>query len=178
VSGLAALIWSACPELDNSGVRSVLQSTAKDLGAAGWDSAYGYGRIDAKNALEYAGPPPTLTVSTQQMIFLADADHGPWPQTLMVSNGATCGLLDWTASDDADWLGEDPDGGQASSTQPAEITVSVNEAVLSTGSTYYATLTVENSTAGVQENPQQVEVKFVYSATPLLKTFFPLGSVD
>jgi thermitase len=178
VSGLAALIWSACPELENSGVRSVLQSTAKDLGAAGWDSAYGYGRIDAKNALEYAGPAPTLTVSTQQMIFLADADHGPWPQTLVVSNGATCGLLDWTASDDADWLGEDPDGGQASSSQPGQIGVSVDKSGLTPGSPYNSILTVDSSTVGVQERPQHVEVKFVYSSTSLLRTFYPLSMAD
>jgi len=175
VSGLAALVWSACPQLDNSGVRGVLQSTAKDLGAAGWDPKYGYGRIDAKNALEYAGPPPTLTVSTNRMVFLADATRGPWPQMLVVSNGASCGSLEWTAGDDADWLSENPDEGQASSSQPGEIGVSVDKARLSPG-IHNSTLTVDSSTVGVQESPQQVEVRFVYSATPLLRTFFPLGS--
>lgn len=175
VSGLAALIWSACPQLDNSGVRGVLQSTAKDLGAAGWDSQYGYGRIDAKNALEYAGPPPTLTVSTHRMLFLADAERGPWPQTLVVSNGATCGSLDWTAGDDAAWLGENPDEGQASSSQPGQIGVSVDKSGLAQGQTYEANIIVGSATPGVVGSPQSVDVKFVYSAQPLQRIVFPLA---
>jgi thermitase len=180
VAGLAALLWSVCPGLGNTEVRSVIQSTAKDLGSAGWDPYYGHGRIDAEKAIEYAGPPPTLTVSTHQMVFLADATYGPWPQTLIVGNDAPCGSLDWTADDDADWLDTNPDAGQASSSQPAQIAVSVdkyNEEV-SPGNTYTTTVSIDSSTEGVQESPQQVEVKFVYSNTPLLRTFFPLTSAD
>jgi hypothetical protein len=83
--------------------------------------------------------------------------------------------LEWTAGDDADWLSENPDEGQASSSQPGQIEVTVDKAGLSAG-THNSTLTVDSSTVGVQESPQQVEVKFVYSATPLLRTFFPLAS--
>jgi thermitase len=178
VAGLAALLWSVCPQLTNTEVRSVIESTAKDLGSAGWDPYYGFGRIDADKAIEYAGPPPTLTVSTNQMLFLADATWGPWPQTLIVGNDAPCRSLEWSAVDDADWLDADPDTGQASSSQPDEFVITVLTATLSTGNTYTATVTVNSSTLGVQESPQQVEVKFVYSDTPLLRTFFPLGSAD
>jgi hypothetical protein len=178
VAGLAALIWSACPLLDNTEVRGVLRSTAKDLGTAGWDEYYGYGRIDARKAVAAAGPPPILTVDQKQMLFLADVTWGPWPQTLGVGNGSPCGLLDWTASDNTGWLGENPAAGQASSSQPGESVVTIDTSGLSTGDIYYATLTVDSSTQGVQESPQQVQVKFVYSAAPLLRTFFPLGSAD
>jgi thermitase len=178
VAGLAALLWSVCPELANTEVRSVIESTAKDLGSAGWDPYYGYGRIDAEKAIEYAGPPPTLTVSTHQMLFLADATWGPWPQTLIVGNDATCGSLEWSAGDDAEWLDENPDTGEASSSQPGQFVVTVNTSGLSTGNTYYATLTVDSSTLEVQESPQEISVKFVYSDTPLLRTFFPLCSAD
>jgi len=177
VAGLAALLWSVCPELTNTEVRSVIESTAKDLGSPGWDPYYGYGRIDAEKAIEYAGPPPTLTVSAHQMLFLADATWGPWPQTLIVGNDAPCGSLEWSAGDNADWLFENPDTGQASSSQPGEFVTTVITSGLSSG-TYYATVTVDSSTLGVQESPQQISVEFVYSDTPLLRTFLPLCSAD
>ncbi len=175
VAGLAAVVWSVCPEMTNADLRGVLQSTAKDLGAPGWDQYYGYGRIDAEKAVEAAGPPPTLSVSTGQMVFLADATWGPWPQGLLVRNAAACGTLDWSAGGDQGWLDIDPGSGQASATQPGEIAISVDESGLSAGNTYTATVTVDSSTVGVQESPQQVSVKFVYSDTPLLRTFLPLG---
>ena len=178
VSGLAALVWTRCPQLTNAQVRSVISSTAKDLGATGWDPYFGYGRIRAQKAVQAANPPPILAVNHDQMVFLADASLGPWPQTLLVSNGAPCVLLDWTASESESWLDADPDSGQASSSQAAEVAVSVDKSGLSTGTTYDTTLTVDSSTVGVQEAPQSVDVKFVYSDTPLIVTFFPLGLSD
>jgi serine protease len=50
VAGVAALlIASGVTGPDN--VRQALESTAKDLGAAGWDQYYGWGRVDAEAAL-------------------------------------------------------------------------------------------------------------------------------
>ncbi|MBI1304829.1 MAG: S8 family serine peptidase [Phycisphaera sp.] len=54
VAGLAALIWSANPELDAAGVRSILESTADDRGATGWDPTFGHGRVNALKAVEAA----------------------------------------------------------------------------------------------------------------------------
>ncbi len=48
VSGVAALAWEANPLLSNAEVRSLLQSTADDLGAAGKDNMFGYGLVDAE----------------------------------------------------------------------------------------------------------------------------------
>ncbi|HVE87272.1 MAG TPA: S8 family serine peptidase, partial [Myxococcales bacterium] len=55
VSGVAALIWSAYPTKTATQVRAALQNTARDLGAAGRDNAYGYGLVQAKAALDYLG---------------------------------------------------------------------------------------------------------------------------
>ncbi|NOY39795.1 MAG: S8 family serine peptidase [Nitrospirae bacterium] len=56
VAGVAALvIASGVTGPDN--VRQVLQSTAKDLGAPGWDATYGWGRVDAAAALGYTAEP-------------------------------------------------------------------------------------------------------------------------
>lgn len=58
VAGAAALVWSRNPELTNQEVRDLLIQTADDLGAAGWDEYYGYGAVDAEEAVYTALPPP------------------------------------------------------------------------------------------------------------------------
>ena len=58
VSGLAALILSRNPTLTNEEVRAIIESTADDLGALGWDPFYGFGRINAARALAAVPPSP------------------------------------------------------------------------------------------------------------------------
>jgi len=62
VAGLAALIRAADPALTPHQVQTLIQTTADDLGSAGWDQTYGHGRINAYAALQaYAVPDaPTL----------------------------------------------------------------------------------------------------------------------
>ena len=57
VAGLAALVWSLAPGLTPDQVQGLLQDTAADLGPAGWDPDYGWGRIDALAALLATQPP-------------------------------------------------------------------------------------------------------------------------
>lgn len=52
VAGVAAVVWSAKPTATNAQVRSALTSTALDLGAAGRDTSYGYGLVQAFDATE------------------------------------------------------------------------------------------------------------------------------
>ncbi|MCB0163934.1 MAG: peptidase S8 [Anaerolineae bacterium] len=52
VAGLAALIWSQNSDWTNQEVRAQIRNTAQDLGSSGWDSQFGYGRIDAEAALD------------------------------------------------------------------------------------------------------------------------------
>jgi subtilisin family serine protease len=60
VSGAAAIVWSAHPELTAAQVASVLESTAQDLGAAGADQRYGYGLVRPDRALAaLAAPAPS-----------------------------------------------------------------------------------------------------------------------
>jgi serine protease len=54
VSAVAALAWSAKPALTNATIRSVLQTTAQDLGAAGRDTSFGYGLVQADAAVNLA----------------------------------------------------------------------------------------------------------------------------
>ncbi|MFZ5826231.1 MAG: S8 family serine peptidase [Bacillota bacterium] len=53
-TGVAALAWSANLTLTNAKIRTILQSTAMDLGAAGWDQQYGYGLVQADAAVNQA----------------------------------------------------------------------------------------------------------------------------
>jgi subtilisin len=69
VSGTAALVI-ASGITDNEAVRARLQQTADDLGAAGFDTKYGYGLVDAEEAVLQAGNQPPV----------ADAG-GPYTET-------------------------------------------------------------------------------------------------
>ena len=68
VAGVASLMFSVNPSLTPSQVRSILESTAKDLGTSGWDQYYGWGRVDAGAAVKAAAagappPPPADTTA-------------------------------------------------------------------------------------------------------------------
>ncbi|WP_045742006.1 S8 family peptidase [Actinoplanes rectilineatus] len=71
VAAVAALLKAFQPSLTPDGIESALESSAVDLGAAGRDNDYGYGRIDAAAALAAVTPAgstpttaPTTTVPT------------------------------------------------------------------------------------------------------------------
>jgi thermitase len=86
VAGVAALVMSANPGLTNSQVESILFSTAVDLGAAGRDPYFGYGRVDAAAAVAAAGvvvpppppppPPPSPTDTTPPAVVIASPLDG------------------------------------------------------------------------------------------------------
>jgi len=54
VSGVLALMYSANPELTPEEAKSILFTTADDLGEPGWDMYYGHGRVNAANAVAAA----------------------------------------------------------------------------------------------------------------------------
>jgi len=60
-AGVCAMIWSANPSLTPNQVESILKQSCDDLGAAGVDNTFGYGRINTYNAVVLAlagGPVP------------------------------------------------------------------------------------------------------------------------
>ena len=71
VSGVAALVWSADPSATGDEVRDALTQTAQDLGAAGRDTQFGYGLVQALDAVEHVlgggggeEPPPADAAPT------------------------------------------------------------------------------------------------------------------
>ncbi|MBI5945397.1 MAG: S8 family serine peptidase [Chloroflexi bacterium] len=65
VSGVAALLASKPEFADGNALRSALLNSALDLGVSGVDEQFGYGVVQAFNALGYSGPllpPPTPVV--------------------------------------------------------------------------------------------------------------------
>jgi thermitase len=70
-AGVAALMMAANPSLDGSKIESLLYSTAVDLGTAGRDPYFGYGRVNAAAAVAAAAgsatapaPSPDTTAPT------------------------------------------------------------------------------------------------------------------
>ncbi|MEM2102568.1 MAG: S8 family serine peptidase [Candidatus Bathyarchaeia archaeon] len=64
VSGVAALVWSRFPNMSRDVLRFHLRDTADDLGAAGFDVYYGYGRLNAYKAITQPLPPHDLVVTS------------------------------------------------------------------------------------------------------------------
>jgi serine protease len=54
VSGVASLVWSANTSLTATQIRAILSETAYDLGATGYDTAYGHGFVNADAAVRRA----------------------------------------------------------------------------------------------------------------------------
>lgn len=54
VAGVAALVISVNPQLTAQQVDMIIKSSADDLGAAGWDPGYGWGRVNAEKAVRLA----------------------------------------------------------------------------------------------------------------------------
>ena len=78
VAGLAALLISRGMSTGNAltpaEVQAALQATAEDHGPAGWDSAYGWGIVDAAAALQYSGTPNTAPIADLKGPYSGDED--------------------------------------------------------------------------------------------------------
>lgn len=87
-AGLAALIWSINPQLSNQQILDILERTADDLGATGFDSTFGNGRINAYRAM-------METLNFQPVV---DTEDPSVTLTSPVNNAAVSGSVAITAS--------------------------------------------------------------------------------
>jgi hypothetical protein len=96
VAGVAALLWSQYPSLTNQQVRTILTQTADDLGSAGFDEYFGYGKVNAQNAVllnldfdtaQPEGPYPSMpgihtgTITPQETIMVSKLSTYSCPGT-------------------------------------------------------------------------------------------------
>lgn len=144
VAGLAALVWSASPNLTHQQLRDLIQSTADDLGVAGWDEYYGHGRINAWRALQSI----SLQTLPDQIGFLIDDDSGPFPASRDIQiTTPSMSLITWTTSisPDAGWLSVvPPDSGTVSAAALADFTLVATRPT--TYGTHEATVVVTGTT--------------------------------
>ncbi len=179
VAGLAALIWSVDPDLTHNEVQNAIQISAKDLGTIGKDDYYGYGRIDAYQALI---PFMELQETTGQSIsspitFLVDdLQTNPTPNSkqLQVVTSMTSNIT-WTAniSPSVSWVNVTPPGsGQISMASVGQFILTTTKPV--TYGTYTTTLVVTGTTAtGLELGPIANEIRINY-VQELQIYYFPI----
>jgi len=71
VAGVAALVISANPSLSGAQIQNILKESADDLGALGWDSTYGSGRVNAARAVSMAAGGTPVDVFPPNVSFTA-----------------------------------------------------------------------------------------------------------
>jgi len=101
VSGVAALILAYRPSFSNEDVRQVLRTSAVDLGAVGFDSVFGHGRIDAYQALQISSPCRAKISSP----IANDVVDGASLSIHGSAYGSTCGnyLLEFAVDESGPW---------------------------------------------------------------------------
>ncbi len=182
VAGLAALVWGMDISQSAGEVRQTIETSADDLGSAGKDETYGYGRINAYAALE------SFTLLTLQypsgleisgpITFIADDDPVtaalPGSRTVQVTT-LYPNVLTWTAaiSPTVPWVSISPStSGQVSSFSTAEFDLDAVKPAAH--GTYTTSLVVTGTTpSGSPVGPTTREVRINY-VPELYKYRFPL----
>jgi thermitase len=88
-AGVVALIMGANEALAASDVESILEDTADDLGSAGWDTSFGYGRVNAAAAVQAAGTPSPGDYQTPSASITSPKDGSMVAGLVPVAVGAT-----------------------------------------------------------------------------------------
>ena len=131
VAAVAALLLAARPGLTPDQVEQALESTATDLGPAGKDTDYGYGRIDAaaavaavdQEATSPAGASPSQTGGESPSATPSDTATGPAPTAPTVTLNATARLVKYGSAPVVKFT-VDADG-EPMARQPVSVCVSV-----------------------------------------------------
>ena len=106
VSAVAALLWSANPTATNAEIRDAMNATAYELGAPGRDVTFGYGLVQAADAMDYLGggtpvnTPPSVTITSPAngSSFEAGTPVGFTGTASDAEDGSLSGSISWTSS--------------------------------------------------------------------------------
>ncbi|MDM8531191.1 S8 family peptidase [Anaerolineales bacterium HSG25] len=169
VAGLAALIWSYTPSLNHTEVRQIIQSTTDDLSSsdrAGQDDEFGWGRVNARQAVEYLAKPNVIL--TQQTFCVDDSTDGNIESATLTIKTANPEVRPWTAtiSPTVSWLSSSsPMSGTVSASSSAELTLLLAKPDDGPG-TYQTTITIE---ADIAASRKEINIELLY--TDICKEF-------
>ncbi|MDK1287842.1 S8 family serine peptidase [Pseudoalteromonas umbrosa] len=138
VSGVAALVWSNYPTCSNVEIRAALNASAKDKGAAGRDTSYGHGIVQAKAAYDYLAQ---SCGGGGDPVPVANFSFSTNGLTATFTNASTAGTYNWTFGD----------GNGSSQSAPTH--------TYAQAGTYNVTLKVTNSAGDFDSIVKQVTVE-------------------
>lgn len=93
VAGVAALMLSVNPRLTETQVRTILQQTATDMGPAGFDNDFGFGRLNAERAVLGA-----LAVAGPDNVCTGPATYSIGAEGIGYANNCLNANVTWTTS--------------------------------------------------------------------------------
>ena len=92
VAGAAALVLSVKPSLSGSQVQNILKQSADDLGPTGWDTGYGWGRVNVGRAVSLASgssTSPSADVTPPVVGFVSPGNGASITGNVSISVSAT-----------------------------------------------------------------------------------------
>jgi subtilisin family serine protease len=158
VTGVAALVRAARPDLGPDDVRQILYSTADDVNAPGFDVYTGWGVVQAGAAVNaVASTNLALSLIPGSVSLAAEPGGSSVMTSVEVRNVGAAGTINWTATADASWIGLSPTAGTATESTPGSLDVTADPTGLSVG-LHTGFITVSGNAAN---SPAQVQVRFV-----------------
>lgn len=108
VAGVAALVLSANPNLTGDEAQTILKQSADDFGPLGWDSGYGWGRVNAARAVAIAsGGTPDTTPPTVSFVTPTSGATVSGTISVQVAAGDNVGVASVSLSLDGATFGTD-----------------------------------------------------------------------
>lgn len=145
-AGVAALVFSLDQNLTAEQARFILQQTAVDRGAAGFDQFYGYGIVNAQAALDWVLNPPPVPGDFDLQIPADDATGVANPPAFLWDAAANTDDYEITIDDDPSFVNPE-----------VQTTLFVNvfnsSPTLEPGRLYYWKVTARNAVGATQSNP-------------------------
>ena len=170
VSGLAALVWAVDPGATSAEVQQLIEETAVDLGAAGWDIYTGYGRIDTAAIRRLFG---ALDITPTHAAYVADVQTPPLPgsQIFVVQPAvASATTITWTLTvspTTASWITATPAMGTVSGQQGDAIELGVTTEGLEFGKHSCELLFTGHSEVGTSTSSVGIDLYYVSELTTL-----------